>query len=123
MMTKTKTKHALVILGLCAPLVVLLACGGVEPGELEEVETLTEAVKVWPDCSLVRCPGPSICQPGEKWVPASGKQCCGKCVGKPTGQCVTPKDCEGLVHIMCVGSWTCENYTCAYVCDGVAVPL
>lgn len=35
------------------------------------------------------------------------------------GECRTPQDCEGLIHIMCVGSWSCENGKCVYNCDVV----
>ncbi len=35
----------------------------------------------------------------------------------PTGECMIPADCEGLMHIMCVGAWYCEDGMCAYRCD------
>jgi len=30
--------------------------------------------------------------------------------------CAVPADCEGLVHIMCVGAWQCLQGACAYQC-------
>ena len=50
--------------------------------------------------------------------------CCGRCipdnatVAPPEGQCKSPTDCGSLIHIMCVGSWSCTAGTCDYNCDG-----
>lgn len=34
------------------------------------------------------------------------------------GGCVTPDDCNGLVHIMCVGQWQCNKGKCSWECTG-----
>ena len=48
----------------------------------------------------------SICVPGEPDEPV----------------CVTPVDCEGLPHIMCVGAWTCNAGDCDWQC-GAPTPV
>ncbi len=35
---------------------------------------------------------------------------------KQDGYCQAPTDCEGLVHIECVGSWACASNQCAWKC-------
>ncbi len=43
---------------------------------------------------------------------------------EPDFSCTTPADCEAkdLVHIMCVGDWTCVDNRCAFECS-VESPL
>ena len=36
--------------------------------------------------------------------------------GQPV--CLTPKDCEDLDHIMCLGEWQCIDAACVYQCGG-----
>jgi hypothetical protein len=51
-------------------------------------------------------------------------RCCGMCIPDHEmneGQCRTAADCSGLIHILCVGSWSCVQNTCEYHCDGVAL--
>jgi len=42
------------------------------------------------------------------------------CAPVASGQpgCLAAKDCEGLDHVMCVGSWQCVDATCTYQCGG-----
>jgi len=86
--------------------------------------------KQWQDCSTVRCLQP-ICPEGFEPL-ATGKGCCDYiCRATPNdgnggddlqeGQCRTAADCEGLVHIMCVGSWSCDNGWCSYTCDSTTI--
>ncbi len=35
----------------------------------------------------------------------------------PETECVTPQDCEGLPHVMCVGEWQCVQGECRYRCE------
>lgn len=35
----------------------------------------------------------------------------------PEPVCETPKDCEGLPHIMCAGEWECIEGSCIWECD------
>jgi hypothetical protein len=49
----------------------------------------------------------------------TSKNCCGTCVpDEPTddGLCLAAADCEGLPHIMCLGSWSCTQGQCNYSC-------
>ncbi len=73
------------------------------------------------DCSLVRCIGPDSCPAGQTYHAPKGKDCCGSCKGPDKsvdeGYCETAADCDGLIHIMCVGSWSCDSNQCAYDCD------
>ena len=32
--------------------------------------------------------------------------------------CLTPVDCEGYDHVMCVGQWTCQEAVCQWQCGG-----
>jgi hypothetical protein len=110
-----------------------LACGGADDVEIQSpVLTYASAEQALRsptadahaqnrDCSLVLCLAVE-CPAGftRHFTPA---QCCGVCVGDPhaalpEGSCSTPNDCEGLVHIMCVGSWSCDAGSCSYTCDG-----
>lgn len=45
----------------------------------------------------------------------SGCSC--KTSSTPTGACETSQDCEGLIHIMCVGQWFCEAGKCEWYCE------
>jgi hypothetical protein len=49
-------------------------------------------------------PTAPTCQPVEPGVPV----------------CLTPIDCEGLDHIMCLGQWQCIEAVCQYQCGGSA---
>lgn len=78
------------------------------------------------DCSLVLCLAVECPQGFERIFP--GNQCCGQCVParKSTseeGRCTTAADCSDLIHIMCVGSWSCDSGYCAYTCDSEPVSL
>ena len=76
----------------------------------------------WNDrCSTIHCLAVA-CPDGYERVITPGR-CCGVCVPRPgrdlpEGSCRTAADCDGLIHIMCVGSWSCEAGRCAYECDG-----
>ena len=37
--------------------------------------------------------------------------------GENDGHCINALDCDGLIHITCAGSWTCEEQLCQYNCD------
>jgi rhodanese-related sulfurtransferase len=37
--------------------------------------------------------------------------------------CLTPADCEGLAHDLCVGAWTCDQSVCAWACDACTDPV
>ena len=46
------------------------------------------------------------------------KSGCGVTSNPPSqAQCETPKDCEGLPHVMCVGEWQCQQGTCVWQCE------
>lgn len=76
-------------------------------------------------CDLVRCIA-LACPEGFDRI-YTPEHCCGMCVpsgggqgqgqGQGEGSCSQPSDCEGLPHIMCVGSWSCERNQCSYTCD------
>jgi hypothetical protein len=40
-------------------------------------------------------------------------------VCRPEGTCDDPADCaqQDLVHVMCVGEWTCVDGRCAWECQ------
>jgi hypothetical protein len=38
------------------------------------------------------------------------------CVESPAGDCVKPSDCEGRMHILCDGGWSCVEEKCNWVC-------
>ncbi len=33
-------------------------------------------------------------------------------------ECSTPVDCEGRLHIMCLGNWKCIEGKCVWQCSG-----
>ena len=69
------------------------------------------------DCSTVKCMG---CPEGYTRKDAANS-CCGQCVkdggAKKANKCKSASDCEGLLHLACVGSWACEKSACVYTCD------
>lgn len=70
------------------------------------------------DCSTVYCIAVECPEGFERHY--TPNDCCGTC--KPInpsteGYCNTASQCEGLVHIQCVGDWTCEANACTYTCD------
>lgn len=70
-------------------------------------------------CKLVLCAAVE-CPLGQHRQFTPGR-CCGICVpdGPPApadGGCKTAQDCEGLIHIMCVGQWSCNAGECEYNC-------
>jgi hypothetical protein len=72
-------------------------------------------------CALIRCLAVE-CPAGQIRKYSAGN-CCGVCVNDPKstplpeGSCNSPADCDGLIHIMCVGSWACVSGSCSYSCD------
>ena len=40
-----------------------------------------------------------------------------------SGECVIPADCEGRIHIQCVGAWQCINGKCVWSCLGEYLEL
>ena len=83
------------------------------------------------NCEAVKC---AACPEGFRHHP--NNSCCGVCTpdngnngnngnnaGEPDGSCTTPVDCEGLIHIMCVGDWACLSGICAYQCAGEPIAL
>lgn len=78
-------------------------------------------------CELVRCMQVE-CPEGQRYREPNNGNCCGTCVGpEPApvdeGYCEVPSDCDGLIHIMCVGSWSCDSNQCVYTCDTSPVEL
>lgn len=77
------------------------------------------------DCSAVRCAMP-VCAEGFDAVP-SGQGCCDYHCRRShddtpeVGACEVPSDCDGLVHIMCVGEWSCDTGFCSYTCAGATL--
>lgn len=77
------------------------------------------------DCSLVLCYAVE-CPEGTSrhYTPSN---CCGTCIpdsnNPDEGSCKNAQQCEnaGLIHIQCVGSWSCDAGKCAYTCDTTAV--
>jgi hypothetical protein len=70
------------------------------------------------DCSTVYCLTVE-CPDGfeRRYTP---NDCCGTCVQinpSTDGYCNNAVQCEGLVHIECVGDWTCDSHVCNYTCD------
>lgn len=49
------------------------------------------------------------------------KPMCHSTPAKPSHACVTPQDCEGLPHVMCVGEWQCVQGECRYECEQTPV--
>ncbi len=97
----------------------ILASGCALDSEEPAPETIgTESAEAKLDCALVKCLLP-VCAPSQRLITPPG-QCCPRCVGQPgapDGTCSAASDCEGLPHIQCVGSWSCEHHRCAYNCD------
>ncbi len=96
-------------------LVAVTAFGcSVEAGVPDEGSTQTNEAAAKPaSCDLVKC---AACAAGYEMSPTPGNCCrCVKSKG-PDGSCTTPSDCDGLVHIMCVGSWSCVANQCSYTC-------
>lgn len=85
--------------------------------------------KNWHDmCSMVLCAQP-LCPDGFR-LHYGPQNCCGTCLPNgdsgnhgQEGLCMTPSGCDGLAHIMCVGSWSCEKNTCSYSCFNGVVEL
>lgn len=70
-------------------------------------------------CELVRCEY-VLCPPGQHLL-VTPRDCCGFCIPDKSappadGQCKTALDCQGLIHIMCVGDWACNAGSCVYTC-------
>lgn len=38
-------------------------------------------------------------------------------------ECVIPSDCEGRIHIQCVGNWQCIYGKCTWQCSGQHLEL
>lgn len=77
------------------------------------------------DCAAVKCSFPA-CEKGFEPVQVGGGCCNYKCkrtrdAGDDTGTCTQPSDCEGLIHPLCVGSWSCQAGACAWACDSEPV--
>lgn len=71
------------------------------------------------DCSTVYCLTVE-CPEGFERVFRGKNDCCGTCVeSNPSddGYCNQASQCEGLVHIQCVGDWACVDNACEYSCD------
>ncbi len=82
-------------------------------------------------CGAVQCPE-LHCRPGQTPTYVGPEPCCKKCVSrniavkkrtamsdrpeKHKGQCKVPADCKHLIHIQCVGQWSCINEKCVYRC-------
>lgn len=99
----------------------LSACGTVEQGPTLTYGELSEARQGGPvDCSLVYCLAVE-CPEGWERVYNGPNDCCGTCKElnpSDDGYCNNAAQCEDLVHIMCVGSWSCVDNACEYNCDG-----
>jgi hypothetical protein len=77
-------------------------------------------------CQYVKCVMP-LCAEGWELF-QGGNHCCPTCVrhgggnNLPEGQCKNVNDCDGLIHILCLGNWSCDHGWCSYTC-GVEQPL
>jgi hypothetical protein len=63
-------------------------------------------------------------RPDQVWHEPTGQQCCGTCKngGKTQNvECTQPTDCQGMIHFMCVGGWSCEQNTCNWSCQTTVV--
>jgi hypothetical protein len=94
-------------------------CVATSAEEPESVGTVEAAAS--DRCAAVLCAAVA-CADGYVLKTTPGN-CCGTCVRAPKeeelpeGSCNTASDCEGLVHIMCVGSWSCVENQCSYTCE------
>lgn len=44
-------------------------------------------------------------------------------VQNESAECVIPSDCEGRIHIQCVGAWQCIYGKCTWQCSGQHLEL
>jgi hypothetical protein len=95
---------------------LIAACGGMEEDgtgpSLDPAGGKTDSIDSKKFCGGIvgiQCPKGLTCKLDGDYPDAGGT-----CV--PEGYCDAPEECFGLIHIMCMGYWTCEKHQCGYHC-------